>query len=1002
MARSITLCSALLCVLAVGTRASAAETGMLYAKSDPPGATVIIAGKERGKTPVLLKGLTPGEVTVELRYPGAKPVTKQVTVEAKRVAKIDVYLELPNASLTVISDPLEATVILNTTDVGKTPITIDDLAPGQHHLILLKTGHPRTVRDVFLKPGAQVTVDIKLGTAQEAKTGTRAPAEKDGTGTKPATKAWNASVTIVSDPPGATVFFDKRAVGKTPVTLANVVPGQHHAVLLMVDYPRAVRNVVLGRGAHATINVKFGVVPDIETEARALPGKDKTGTKLVSESRQSTRARFERFIELLQSPGDRADKAKICREHLAESPQSVHRAEIEALQKAFSARSGDEAIMGWVDYRVAYPAGLLRETALAELRRFGDALRARMKLALVGGDEELTGKLARAYLAALPQDEGATEIKSLLGILEAAAGDERARLLRKHIGAHPRSTFVGTLKGKMAAWSAKEEGEAFRRLMKQFAATKLRSTLLRAVNDFLRDHPTGPRAKEVRAARSVLALETARARLAAARKYVESYPRGAFVAAMRGLEADLARRHEDDMYRATMESVKSRETYAARLAATEKYFKEFPSGDPRSEHSGEVRRVADGIRALIAEEERAFAALSNSLEKIASTQDGIRMCEEFRRKYPGGAHVPEAASKLAALKRRLAGETETAEFNALVKKLGTKGSARASAGRITKAQECLRFLKRYRRGEHARQVVAKLKGFASEDLARHAGPVRAAAFSPDSKLLVTADADTGVPESGVRVWKLPGGELAQQYQSRPGFDARSAAFAPGDAGELWLGDASGCLAGWDISRGEVAWRYRLGPAPVSAISAHGESGAATVFLGDRKVRVWETADWSLRTSLPCPGGASAAAVSPAGNMVAVGGRDGRVAVFAVDTGEETWTDLGAHGGEVSCVAYSPNGLYVASCSTDDGTVAVWNAATGAKAWGVEDPSANVVFAADSAVLTGTGLRDVRGGRMMARLGGGGAVAASPDGVFAFTSDDEGKGKLWYLPALLWR
>jgi hypothetical protein len=533
MARSIGICSAVLCVLAIGTRASAAETGMLYAKSNPPGATVIIAGKERGKTPVLVKGLTPGEVTVELRYPGAKPVTKQVTVEAKRVAKIDVYLDLPNASLTVISDPLEATVFINNTDVGKTPITIDDLAPGRHHLLLLKTGHPRTVRDIVLKPGAQVTVDIKLGTAQEAKTGARAPAEKDSTGTKPIANAWSASVTILSDPPGASVFFDKRAVGKTPVTLKDVVPGRHHAVLLMVDHPRAVRDVVLGRGSHATINVNFRAAPGIETGANVPPEEGRTGTKPASKSRSSGE-RFARLVEVLQSPGDRADKAKICREHLAGSPKGERKAEIEALRKAFSARPGDETIMGWVDYLVAFPAGLLRETALTELRRFGDALRARMKLALVGGDEELTRKLAQAYLAALPRDEGAAEIRSLLGILEAARGDARARLMRKHVGAHPRGTFAGTLKGKMAAWSAKEKGEAFQRLEKRFAATKLRSTLLRAVNDFLRDHPTGPRAKEVRAARSALALGTARARLAAARKYVGSYPRGAFVAAMRG------------------------------------------------------------------------------------------------------------------------------------------------------------------------------------------------------------------------------------------------------------------------------------------------------------------------------------------------------------------------------------------------------------------------------------------------------------------------------------
>jgi len=59
MARLTRLFSALVPVVALAAAAEAAETGMLYVKSDPPGAIVVIAGEERGKTPVLVKGLPP-------------------------------------------------------------------------------------------------------------------------------------------------------------------------------------------------------------------------------------------------------------------------------------------------------------------------------------------------------------------------------------------------------------------------------------------------------------------------------------------------------------------------------------------------------------------------------------------------------------------------------------------------------------------------------------------------------------------------------------------------------------------------------------------------------------------------------------------------------------------------------------------------------------------------------------------------------------------------------
>jgi hypothetical protein len=895
MARLIGSCLALVCVLIPAGRTFAAETGMLYVKSDPPGATVVIAGEERGKTPVLIKGLAPGEFTILLRIAGAKPVTRQATVEARKVTTVDVAMEVPSATLTIISEPLEATVFLDQRDVGKTPITLEKLAAGAHHLLLLKRGHPRTVRDVVLQPGAEVTIDVKLGTAQDAKAEPPPPVRK-----------------------------------KVPTPVA----------------PR-------------------------ETPAAKA---------------------FDLLIGALRSPGKVADKAKACREHLTKSPEGAHKAEVEALSKVFSARSEDKTISAWADYAGAFPGGRLREEAIAALRRSGDALRVQMKLALAADDEGRTVKLGRAYLAALPQNASAGEIRSLLNILKTPRGATRSGLVKKHIRAYPQGTFTGTFEGSMVAWSAKEEGDAFERLRERFAATAPESDLLRGADLFLKDHGSGPRASEVRAVRPVLALKSLRARLAAARKYIESYPGGAFVDVVRGLESDLARRKENDLYRVTMASVSKRETYAGRLLATETYLSEYPQG----EHAATIRNAADRIRALIAEEEQAFGEFSKSLEKIASTQEGLRLCAEFLGKYPDGPHVSGAISKREALRGRLKVEVETSDFEALM-----KGLASGSLGRIAKARECLRFLKRYRRGKHARQVGAKLKGFASDDLSPHAGRVRAAAFSPDSKLLATADADTGLVDSGVWLWQLPEGKLVQKYQSRPAFSCSSAAFSPGERPELWLGEASGCLSGWDLSRGEIAWRYRLGSAPVTSISAHGKSEASTVVLGDRKVHVWESADWSLRTGIPCPGGASAAATNPAGSMVTVGGRDGWLAAFGTD-GEPAWTEFDAHRGEVNSVAYSPNGLYVASCSGDDNTVAVWNATTGARVWKVEDASANVAFATDSAVLTGAGLRAVEDGRLVAKLGGGGPVAASPDGVFAFTSDAGGRSKLWYLPALLWR
>ncbi len=707
------------------------------------------------------------------------------------------------------------------------------------------------------------------------------------------------------------------------------------------------------------------------------------------------------LVEILRTPGSAVDKAKACGEHLTQFPAGARRAEIESLHKVYSARTTDGTVGAWAEYWTAFPKGSLADQALAALRRSRQALRLQAKLAFVAKDTDRTRKLGEVYLQVFPRAADATEVSSLLDILKTAPGPGRSRLVRNHLRAHAEGAFAGGLKIMLAKSSEKAQKEAFERLREQFAETRSRTEILAAVGNYLRSYPGSEHAAEVKAVRSVLDLDNARSRLVAARKYVKSYPAGVFIDAVRRLEADLVGQHEKALYLAAMEMAKSRETYVRKLLATRNYLEEYPEG----EHAEEVRGAAKAITALIEEEKRAFEELERSVEKLApgggETEKGLGLVEAFIRKYAGGAHVPKAVVRRGALERRLGGEMEAAAFKALMDRLGGK-----NLRRIAKARECLTFLKRYKHGKHSREVAARLKGFAAAHLGSHEGPVRAAAFSPDSKMLVTVDADRGVRDSGLWVWGLPAGELRARYGSRPRFSVSAAAFAPASR-ELWLGEVSGGLIAWDMSSGGVTGRYRLGSAAVRSVSPQGDLRAATAFLGDPKVRVWSGADWSLEATVSCPGGASAAALSPTGNMVAVGGRDGRVQACGVGDTEPEWIALDAHAGEVSQVAYSPNGLYVASCSSEDGTVSLWNAASGKRAWEVEDPSVAVAFASNVAVLTGTALRSVSKGKLITKLvtekcPGGGPVAASRDGQFAFTSDREGTGTLWYLPALLWR
>jgi WD40 repeat protein len=183
----------------------------------------------------------------------------------------------------------------------------------------------------------------------------------------------------------------------------------------------------------------------------------------------------------------------------------------------------------------------------------------------------------------------------------------------------------------------------------------------------------------------------------------------------------------------------------------------------------------------------------------------------------------------------------------------------------------------------------------------------------------------------------------------------------------------------------------------------------TASFGNSKLRSWRKGDWLSAGAYACPGGVSAGAADPDGEMLAAGGRDGRLSVFSSDRREPEWSLPDAHRGRIDCVAFSPGGSYLASASAREGVVRLWSASSGEEVWRAEDRSFSLAFVGRSWLVTGgridSALRRTRDGRLVvklggAKLGGRGPVAASPDGRFVFTGGEDGAGTVWYVPALL--
>jgi hypothetical protein len=144
---------------------AAAPTGTLSVQTNPPGVAVFVDGVAHGNTPARVS-LPAGSHILELRGQG---VPRVIPLSVTGGAEVSQYLELPatpsTGSLLVQSDPPGAKVLVDGTPHGTAPVSIADLQPGEHEVVLEAEGSAPVKQRVVIQAGVTASVLAPVATA---------------------------------------------------------------------------------------------------------------------------------------------------------------------------------------------------------------------------------------------------------------------------------------------------------------------------------------------------------------------------------------------------------------------------------------------------------------------------------------------------------------------------------------------------------------------------------------------------------------------------------------------------------------------------------------------------------------------------------------------------------------------------------------------------------------------------------------------------------------------
>jgi hypothetical protein len=148
-----------------GVRLKKTTASLVVTMGEPAEATVLVGGRERGRSGASLAGIAPGATEVVIRAPGYRDRREQVAFVADEEARVErVVLEPLPATVTVKANIMGAEVLVDGQVVGETTGEDDafEVSHRAKRLEVRRDGYQPFSQSLTLRPGGQAQVLVTL------------------------------------------------------------------------------------------------------------------------------------------------------------------------------------------------------------------------------------------------------------------------------------------------------------------------------------------------------------------------------------------------------------------------------------------------------------------------------------------------------------------------------------------------------------------------------------------------------------------------------------------------------------------------------------------------------------------------------------------------------------------------------------------------------------------------------------------------------------------------